>query len=213
MALNIGTSFQYGTGIGSQQTSMLAAQDAGMGAAAGASASNFFGATAGPLMVIGAIGSAFGSYYQAKAQRTQLRLQADISRINARVAEGAAQSTLLAGQRQEQATRLKTAKLKSTQRATMAARGIDLGSDTALTILTGTDVMGEIDANTVAANAVRAAWGYRTEGTNSQIAASMSEANARGVSPMASATSSLLGNAGSVASTYYSLNKAGAFGR
>jgi activator of 2-hydroxyglutaryl-CoA dehydratase len=211
MALNIGTSFQYGTGIGSQQTSMLAAQDAGMGAAAGAS--NFFGATAGPLMAIGAIGSAFGSYYQAKAQRAQLRLQADLSRINARVAESAAQSTLLAGQRQEQGVRMRTAQLKSRQRATMAARGIDLGSDTAVNILTGTDVMGEIDANTVAANAVRAAWGYRTEGTNSQIAASMSEANARGVSPGASAATSLLGNAGSVASTYYSLNKVGASGR
>lgn len=211
MALNIGTSFQYGTGIGSQQTSMLAAQDAGMGAAAGAS--NFFGAAAGPMMAMGAISSAFGAYYQSKAQKTQLRLQADISRINARVAENAAQSTLLSGQRQEQSTRLRTAQLKSTQRAKMAGRGIDLGSDTALNILTGTDVMGEIDANTVAANAVRAAWGYRTEGTNSQIAASMASANAAGISPMASATSSLLGSAGSVASTYYSLNKAGAFGR
>jgi hypothetical protein len=211
MALNFGTSLRYGTNIGSSQTSMLAAQDAGVGAVAGGP-SNFFGAAAGPLMAAGAIGQAFGAYYQAKSQKIQLQLQADLSRINARMAESAAQSTLLSGQRQEQAVRLKTAQLKGTQRAKMAGRGIDLGSDTAVNILTGTDVMGEIDANTVAANAVRAAWGYRTEGTNSQIAATMAQANSQGISALGAATSSLLGSAGSVASTYYVLNKAGAYG-
>jgi hypothetical protein len=208
MALNIGTSFTYGTNIGSQQTSMLAAQNAGMGAGASAGATSFFGAAAGPMMIIGAIGQAVGSYYSAKSQRTQLSLQADLARINARMAESSAQSTLLSGQRQEQGQRLKTSQLKGTQRARMAASGVDLTSDTALNILTGTDVMGEIDANTIAANAVRAAWGYRTEGTNSQIAATMSDANARAINPSLSAATSLLGNAGSVASNYYMLNRA-----
>jgi hypothetical protein len=127
----------------------------------------------------------------------------------------------------------------------MAARGIDLRSDTALNILTTTDVMGEIDAQTIEANAVRAAWGYRTEGVNYQIDAAMATANgnmavanaganaaannasanvpvaqnmpvaARGgytrVSTGAAIASSLLGSATNIASTYYTLNKAGAF--
>jgi hypothetical protein len=155
---------------------------------------------------IAAAVSARGSYVQGQTAKK-------IGRNNQIMAEYAAQDAQKRAGEDSIRVQQKAAQLKGSQRATMAARGIDLGSDTAVNILTGTDVMGEIDANTVAANAVRAAWGYRTEGTNSQIAASMSEANARGVSPMASATSSLLGNAGSVASTYYSLNKAGAFGR
>ena len=110
-----------------------------------------------------------------------------------------------------------------------------MGSDTATNILTTTDVMGEIDANTIEANAVRAAWGYRTEGVNYQIDAAMASANgnmavanARAnaaanmsgapstsfsrVSKGAAMASSLLGSATNIASTYYTLNKAGAFG-
>jgi hypothetical protein len=261
MALNIGTSFQYNTNIGSQQTSMLASQDA-----LGASSMSWGGAM-GAMSVIGSVGQLAGTYYSARAanstaryqsqmaglqrqsmaiqsrgielqgrsQKLELDLKATISGINARLAETAAQSTLLTGQRQEQGQRLKTAQLKSTQRNQMAARGIDLGSDTATNILTTTDVMGEIDANTIEANAVRAAWGYRTEGVNYQIDAAMATANgnmavanARAnaaanmsgapstsysrVSTGAAMASSLLGAATNVASTYYSMNKAGAFG-
>jgi hypothetical protein len=35
-------------------------------------------------------------------------------------------------------------------------------------VLTSTDVMGQIDKNTIAANAVRSAWGYRTQATSFQ---------------------------------------------
>ena len=272
MALNIGTSFQYNTNIGSQQTSMLASQDA-----LGASSMSWGGAM-GAMSVIGSVGQLAGTYYsakmansnasyqsrmadlnfghqtkmfgmqrqslgiqsraiemQGKSQKLELDLKATISGINARLAETAAQTTLLTGQRQEQGQRLKTAKLKSTQRNRMAARGIDLRSDTALNILTTTDVMGEIDANTIEANAVRAAWGYRTEGVNYQIDAAMASANGNmavanananaaakmsgapstsfsRVSKGAAMTSSLLGSATNIASTYYTLNKAGAFG-
>jgi hypothetical protein len=263
MALNIGTSFQYNTNIGSQQTQMLAGQDS-LAASSGATS---WGGAMGAMSVIGAVGQLAGTYYsakmanssaryqsqmaglqrqsmaiqsrsiqlQGKAQKLELDLKATISGINARLAETAAQTTLLTGQRQEQGQRLKTAQLKSTQRNQMAARGIDLGSDTATNILTTTDVMGEIDANTIEANAVRAAWGYRTEGVNYQIDAAMASANGNmavanananaaanmsgapstsysRVSKGAAMTSSLLGSATNIASTYYTLNKAGAFG-
>jgi hypothetical protein len=327
MALNIGTSFQYNTSIGSQQTSMLAGQDA-LGASSGGMG---WGGAMGAMSIIGSVGQLAGTYYsakmansnsryqsqiadlnaghqtrmssldfghrttmagldfghrttmagldfghrttmagvrrqsagiqsraiemQGKSQKLELDLKATVSDINARLAETAAQTTLLTGQRQEQGQRLKTAQLKSTQRNRMAARGIDLRSDTALNILTTTDVMGEIDAQTIEANAVRAAWGYRTEGVNYQIDAAMATANgnmavanananaaantasanvpvaevpvakvpvaqnmpvaARGgytrVSTGAAIASSLLGSATNIASTYYTLNKAGAF--
>jgi hypothetical protein len=231
MALNFGTAFQYDTSLGSQQTSMLAAQDAAFSGAG--SDSSFFGATAGVTSVVGALSSIYGAYqasntanYQASVQNMNLRsqaiqqnLSADIARLNARSAENTAQGTLLAGQRAVQSQRMKSAQLKSTQRASMAANGIDLGSDTAVNILTTTDVLSEIDSNTIEANAIRAAWGYRTNSVSELNRASMANANANmslsaqygGMNTGGAVAASLIGGATNVASTFYRLNRAGVF--
>jgi hypothetical protein len=157
----------------------------------------------------GAASSAVGAYYGAQSQKASLELQASLSDINARMSESAAQQTLLTGQREAQKSRIATANLKGSQRASMAANGIDLGEGTANQILTSTDVLGEIDANTLQANAVRNAWGYRTQGVNQSNQALMSRAAAGAISPGMAATSSLLGSAGSVASNWYQYNKVG----
>lgn len=170
-----------------------------------------FGAIAMGMMGTGALTGAIGSYYGAKTQQSNLATQAKLNDINAKISESAAQSALLAGQREEQGSRLRTAQLKSAQRTSMAANGIDLASDTALNILTTTDVMGESDANTIAANAVRAAWGYRTQATNQSNQAMMDRSSAAGINPGMSAASSLLGSATSMATSWYGLKKSGAF--
>lgn len=95
--------------------------------------------------------------------------QAKISEVNAELSEFQAEQTILAGQRREQNLRLKGAQLKSTQRATMAANGIDLGSQTPVNILTTTDVMTDLDAKAVALDALRSAWGYKTQAVNFRI--------------------------------------------
>jgi hypothetical protein len=89
----------------------------------------------------------------------------------------------------------------------MAANGVDLGDGSAAEVQATTDVMGELDANTVHANAVRSAWGYRTQATNSQNDAVMRRSAADGISPGTSAMSSLLGSAGTVAQGWYRLKK------
>lgn len=157
----------------------------------------------------GAASSALGAYYGAKSQKQSLELQANLADINARMSESSAQQTLLTGQRDEQKSRIATANLKGTQRASMAANGIDLGEGSATQILTSTDVMGEIDANTIQANAVRSAWGYRTQGVNQTNQALTSRASAGAINPGQSAMTSLLGSAGTVAGNWYSYNKSG----
>lgn len=163
------------------------------------------------LQIGGAISGAVGSYYAAKSQRTELNYQASIANVNARIAELGAQSELQRGQREEQAVRLKTARLKSAQRVALAANGVDLGEGSAAEIQASTDYMGEIDAETVASNAVRSAWGYRTQAMNYQNDALMKTTAASNINPGRQAASSLLGSAGQVASSWYSLNKQGAF--
>ena len=154
--------------------------------------------------------SAIGSYYSAATQKAALAGQAAIADTNARIAELGAQSTLAQGQQQVANLTLKAGQLKGTQRATMAANGIDLGEGNAAEIQASTDIMKETDKNTLEANAVRSAWGYRTQAVNFQNEALMKRAGADSINPFASAAGSLLGSAGSVASSWYSLNKSGA---
>ena len=183
----------------------------------------------------GAASSAIGAYSSSRAGKSSLNLQATLSEINAkstmdmaeinqRQAEKSAQQTLLTGEREVQRSQIATANLKSRQRVSMAANGIDLGEGSATQVLTSTDVLGEIDANTLQANAVRSAWGYRTQGQaefnrsrtqadNQNSQAIMSRASADSISPGGAAFTSLVGSAASVASNWYSYNKGGDSGR
>lgn len=162
----------------------------------------------GPLLsTFGAINGAIGTYYQMQAMQNNLRFQSDMAKINAQISETNAQATLLAGQRAQQNVRLRTAKLKSGQRVAMAANGIDLGSKTAVNVLTSTDLMGEIDAQTVENNAIRAAFGYRTQAVNDQNTARLSSSVADNISPFGSAAGSLIGSAGKVADGWYRYSK------
>lgn len=158
----------------------------------------------------GAATSAVGAYYGAQSQKASLELSAGMSEINARMSESAAQATLLTGQREEGRSRIATANLKGAQRAGLAANGVDLGVGSANEILTTTDVMGEADANTIHANAVRSAWGHRTQAVNQSNQALMSRASASAINPLMSTATSLLGSAASVAPGWYQYSKAGA---
>jgi hypothetical protein len=159
------------------------------------------------LSALGAVSAANAASNAAESSQTQLRFNASMAKINSQLSESNAQATLLAGQRAEQNVRLKTANLKSDQRASMAANGIDLGSQTALNILTSTDVMGEVDANQTAANALRAAWGYRTQAANYDAQAAFASASADTISPRNAYTSTLLGSSGQVAMNWYIYSK------
>ena len=163
------------------------------------------------LSMVGQIGgmatSAIGSYFSAGAQKAALQGQAAIADTNARIAELGAQSALNQGQQQVGALTRRAGQLKGTQRATMAANGIDLGEGNAAEIQASTDIMKEIDKNTVEANAVRSAWGYRTQAVNFQNEALMKRAGADSISPMSAMATSLLGSAGGVAGSWYQWRK------
>ena len=90
---------------------------------------------------------------------------------------------------------------------------MDLGEGSAARVLATTDIMGQIDANTIAANATRTAWGYRTQGTNFKNEASMKRSAAGGMNPGLAAGTTLLTGANAVASNWYMLQKQGAFHR
>lgn len=159
------------------------------------------------LSLIGSVSSAYSAWQSAKFQKQQLANEAELAEINARVAEQGAESALIAGQKQESAIRSRTAQIKSAQRAGLAASGVDLGTGSAANMLTSTDLMGEIDANTAAINTIQSAWGYRTQANNDRASAAMSRATASGISPGSAAFSSILSSAPQVALSWYRTSK------
>lgn len=163
------------------------------------------------MQAFGVGASSVGAYYNAVGQKTALNAQANLDETNAKLAEMSAQSALLTGQRQEQAVKLNTAQIKSSQRTAMAANGIDLSSTTPVAVLTSTDTVGEVDAATVAANASRAAFGYRAQGVDYTNRALLARSSAKSISPWFSAAGTLISGASTVADTWYKLKKEGAF--
>ena len=89
--------------------------------------------------------------------------------MNAKISELGAQSALLAGTKDVAKLTLSAGQMKASQRAAMAANGIDLGEGNAVDVQASTDIMKEIDKNQIEANAIRSAWGYRTQGVAQQI--------------------------------------------
>lgn len=159
------------------------------------------------LNIAGSVMSVIGAFAGAQAERSRLQFQADMDRVNQAIAETNARAALMVGQREAQAVMLRTGQIKASQEASMAANGIDIGEGTAARVRTSTEFMGQTDVNTVAANAIRAAFGYRMQGTNFGIDATMRSAAADSVSPWMSAGTSLLTGAGRVAPQWYALKR------
>ena len=153
-----------------------------------------------------------GSFYAAKGQKMQLRLQARMAELNAKMADSQARDALMQGQRAEQAVRMQGAQVKSAQRVAMGASGVDLSSETSVALQTSTEFLSELDANTVKANALRAAWGHRMNAVNYRGQAIMGRAQASAISPAMAAFSTMLTQGAQFGQTYASFKNAGMLG-
>jgi len=151
-----------------------------------------------------------GSYWSAKSDKIIAEGQARIAEINARISEMGAQQELIRGNAEVGRLTMQAGRVKSAQRVALAANGVDLGVGNAAEIAASTEIMKEIDKNTITANAVRSAWGYRTQAMNYQNEAIGARAKAASISPGTAAFSSLLGGATQVADKWYGMKKAGA---
>lgn len=209
------------------------------------------------IMGASALVSASSARQSAKAQQNSMLYDAQASDRNAITANNAAlvaeNNAELAGWQSREAlrqgekdvsdiqfdrataltaSRNEAANVKSAQKVGMAANGIDVGSGSAVDVLTSTDYVGELNANaindsaarnvaTVRDNAIKNAWGYQVQGVGYQDQAATSRADSalyrydaqqqragsRRISPNSAAAVSLLGSASQVAGTWYSMGK------
>lgn len=156
------------------------------------------------FMAVNAGMQAGTAYNNSRSTRDAYNAQGQIAANNAQVAEWRAQDAESRGEQAVYATRLKTAQFKGTQRARMAANGVDLTTGSPLEILTDTDYFGEIDRARITDNAAREAWGYRTEGQNFQGDASLLRSRAAAESPLMAGATSLLSSASRVDKSWLS---------
>lgn len=165
--------------------------------------------SSGAMQMSGGFTSAIGAYSSASSRRTQMRGEADIADLNARLAETSAQSELRRGQSAVAASTARAGQVKGAQRAALAANGVDLSEGSAAEVLTSTDILKENEMNAITADAVASAWGYRVQGANYQNQARSKRAGADSISPLMAGASSFLGSSGQIASSWYNTKKAG----
>jgi len=137
----------------------------------------------------GSAASAYGSYQAAKAK-------AEAAKFNAKVGERQAQDALVRGNIRAARIEAKGTRVKASQKAALAANGVDVGFGTALDILTGTDIQVETDAALARYNAEREAYGYRTQ-------AALDRFRAGSQHPLLAGTTTLLNGVPKVARSYY----------
>jgi hypothetical protein len=161
------------------------------------------GAAAPAMQMAGAGLSAVSAYGNSKSAKGAYEAQAQIAKNNAIIAGWQAEDALARGDRNVSLSRSKTRQQKGTQRAAMAANGVDLGEGSALNILVDTDYFGELDANTIKDNAAKEAWALRNQAAGFTAEAAMAKARADNERPWMSAGTSLLTSAGKVADRWY----------
>lgn len=165
----------------------------GAAAAAGTTGAVYGAATAASLSTVEMAGlataavSAAGTYQQAQTQKA-------VASNNAKLAENKAQLDQQQGELNAQKVNEQASQLAGTQRATMAARGLDLGTGTPGNIISQTSFFGQQDAATARYNGQMNAWADRQQGAGFS-------AQADGFQDASNL--SLLAGAGSVASKWY----------
>ena len=168
---------------------------------------------AGDLTLAGygfsAITTALGSYNASSAKLAADQYQANVAGNNVQIAGWQASQAITKGQTAVANEELGNAAVYSTQRATMAANGVDLTEGSPINVLASTKFIGDVNAATINDNALRAAWGYQVQGINAQNAQNFYNYSASQINPGESGFTSLLSSAGSVAQKWYAASSAG----
>lgn len=141
------------------------------------------------LSAAGTAASAMGAYQQSK-------VAGDVAARNAQMAELQAQDAERRGEREAMELQRRVAATKSSQRVSLAAKGLDLTYGTAADLQDQTDFFGASDVATTRMNARKEAFARRGQSANFQAEALSSR-------PWMTAGGTLLAGGGQVADKWY----------
>jgi alkanesulfonate monooxygenase SsuD/methylene tetrahydromethanopterin reductase-like flavin-dependent oxidoreductase (luciferase family) len=148
--------------------------------------------------------SAYGAYSSGKAQQQMYNYQSGVALANQQIAKQNADYALQAGESKAQVAGLTERFQEGKTKAQQGAGNLDVGSGSAMDVRASEHEIGQEDQAVIRAGAAKTAYGYGVEAyqeeTKSQldIMAGKNSAKAGAIS----ATGTLLGTAGSVASKW-----------
>lgn len=122
--------------------------------------------SAGAFFAAAMVVTAAAGAYSADSSKKLGQYENEVAQQNANLEDYRAEQVGRSGAMAEEQHRQKVRQMVGTQRASLAANGIDLGSGTAEDMIGDTWSMGEADALTIRYNAMQEAWGLRTNATN-----------------------------------------------
>lgn len=112
---------------------------------------------------LNAVNSATSAYSQSRAMKMQGQYQENQLNFNSKLAELQAEDATIRGNKEADIKRKQTKQVIASQRAALAAQGIEVNEDTALQIQQDTAGLGAEDVQTIKNNAWREAWGYKVQ--------------------------------------------------
>ena len=102
----------------------------------------------------------------ANANRKEGEYEAEALRTNALYAKAQSEDAISRGESDSMKAAVKARMMVGSQRAAMAAQGIDISSGSALDVQVDTARLSELDVMTIRNNASREAWGYQVQSTD-----------------------------------------------
>jgi hypothetical protein len=123
--------------------------------------------------------SAASSLAQGAAAKSAANAQADVAEVNARIATEQANDALRRGAHEENRFRREQSVLQGSQRAALAAAGVDVDSGSASDLQREARMEEEEDAAVIRFNAARENWAYNTQALDYRNQASAARAAGR----------------------------------
>jgi hypothetical protein len=164
--------------------------------------------------VAGAGIAAYSAVQQGRAQSQAAQYQSAVARNNATMADYNAKVATQTGENEEAAKREQTAQTIGMERAAIGASGLDPNSGSPLRLQSDVARLGELDAATIRNNAMRTAYGFKTQGISYGAQAALDESQGRYATKAGNlgAFTSLISGASNVSSKWASFQQAGVFG-
>lgn len=185
-----GSASAIGAGLGTS----LAAVNTGVAAGAATAGAASAGLSTAQMISLGL--SAAGTATSALGAYQQSKVAGDVAARNAKMADQQAEDALRRGEREAADLQRRVASTKSSQRVSLAAKGLDLTYGTAADLQDQTDFFGASDVATTRMNARKEAFARRGQSANFQAEALSSR-------PWMTAGGTLLAGGGQVADKWY----------
>jgi hypothetical protein len=125
-------------------------------------------------------------------EQTNYDMQADAAEFNARMSDLSARYARESGRHEITRLGLQYGQLQGKQRAGLAASGVDLSVGSAAEVQASSDVLKNIDMNTLEVNAIKKAWGFQVQAMNYRNQAAMARITRNSIDPRLAYSATLL---------------------